>query len=82
MEELNKFCWHGYEVSVIEGRHVSINGENYVELTHGTKYTLHVENRNNHACRFQLKIDGNSQGKSKTHHKIIGRQIWHSNVVL
>ena len=59
------YVWLGdYSVSIKEGKHCSTPGGEYVELEHGTQYSVTVQNNIFIKCELEMSIDGHHMGKT------------------
>ena len=48
----------GYRVGIVGGRHYEIDGEEFVEMDHGSSYRIRLTNSHLSSCEAQLDIDG------------------------
>ncbi|XP_035690481.1 uncharacterized protein LOC118425622 isoform X1 [Branchiostoma floridae] len=52
----------GYRVGIVGGRHYEIDGEEFVEMDHGSSYRIRLTNSHLSSCEAQLDIDGKDVG--------------------
>ncbi|XP_066282953.1 uncharacterized protein [Branchiostoma lanceolatum] len=52
----------GYRVGIVGGKHYEIDGEEFVEMDHGSSYRIRLTNTHPRPCDAQLAIDGKEVG--------------------